>query len=101
MSDDDTFHFYLKRSDWPLTYEVGYCPGKKFYCPRCNSDKVSIFFKPGFLGIENGKWCDYMDEKKFELCDDYQIIKKSNYHPNWICKNCYNCGVILNLEKFQ
>ena len=95
MSGKDSFQFSLKRPGWPLTNEVGYCPGKKSNCPKCDSIKISIFFKPGFLGIEKGKWCEHMHENNFKLCDDYNIIKKSNYNPNWICKDCHNCGVIL------
>ena len=95
MSNKDVFHFYLKRSGWPLTDSVGYCSGKKSFCPRCGSDKIIIFFKPGFLGIKQGRWCDLMDKNNFKLCDDFNIIKKSNYNPNWVCKNCYNGGVIL------
>jgi hypothetical protein len=92
------FTFYLKREEWPLTYTVGYCPGQKSTCPKCLSDKISIFFKPGFLGKNMNYWCELMDENKFELCDDYNIIQKNNYAPNWICKNCYNGGVILKIN---
>jgi len=91
---ENKFQFYLKRDGWALTDEVGYCTGKKSSCPTCNSDKISIFFKPGFLGKENGKWCDYMDNNDFTLCNDYKIILKSNFNPNWVCKDCHDCGVI-------
>ena len=100
MNDDysnsnDTFHFYLKREGWPLNDVVGYSPGIKLNCPKCNSEKISIFFKPGFIGKEQTPWCDLMDDGNFLLCNDYEIIKKSNYNPNWNCKNCYDGGVIL------
>ena len=94
-NSDDTFHFYLKRDGWPLNDVVGYSPGIKLNCPKCNSDKISIFFKPGFIGKEQTPWCDLMDDGNFSLCNDYEIIKKSNYNPNWNCKNCYDGGVIL------
>ena len=112
MNDDysksnDTFHFYLNREGWPLNDVVGYSPGIKLNCPKCNSEKISIFFKPGFIGKEQSPWCDLMDEGNFLLCNDYEIIKKSNYNPNWNCKNCYDGGVILKniygdlLKKFK
>ena len=112
MNDDysnsnDTFHFYLKREGWPLNDVVGYSPGIKLNCPKCNSEKISIFFKPGFIGKEQTPWCDLMDDGNFLLCNDYEIIKKSNYNPNWNCKNCYDGGVILKniygdlLKKFK
>jgi len=103
----DTFHFYLKREGWPLNDVVGYSPGIKLNCPKCNSEKISIFFKPGFIGKEQTPWCDLMDDGNFLLCNDYEIIKKSNYNPNWNCKNCYDGGVILKniygdlLKKFK
>jgi len=92
---DNSFHFYIKRDGWPLTPSVGYCPGKKLHCPQCDSKKICIFFKPGFLGIRMGEWCRFLDKNNFELCDDYKIILKNNYTPNWVCKNCYNGGVII------
>ena len=111
MNDDsnsnDTFHFYLKRDGWSLNDVVGYSPGIKLNCPKCNSEKISIFFKPGFIGKEQTPWCDLMDDGNFLLCNDYEIIKKSNYNPNWNCKNCYDGGVILKniysdlLKKFK
>jgi ssDNA-binding Zn-finger/Zn-ribbon topoisomerase 1 len=106
-NSDDTFHFYLKRDGWPLNDVVGYSPGIKLNCPKCNSDKISIFFKPGFIGKEQTPWCDLMDDGNFSLCNDYEIIKKNNYNPNWNCKNCYDGGVILKniygelLKKFH
>ena len=106
-NSNDTFHFYLKREGWPLNDVVGYSPGIKLNCPKCNSEKISIFFKPGFIGKEQTPWCDLMDDGNFLLCNDYEIIKKSNYNPNWNCKNCYDGGVILKniysdlLKKFK
>ena len=78
-----------------MTHTVGYCPGKKSACPRCMSNKVSIFFKPGFLGRKMNQWCELMDKHDFELNDSYETILQNNFAPNWICKNCYNGGVIL------
>jgi len=64
---DNSFHFYIKREGWPLTYMVGYCPGIKLNCPTCNSEKISIFFKPGFIGKEQTPWCKLMDTGNFSL----------------------------------
>lgn len=94
---DDSFHFFIENNGgYPLSDEVGYSAGKQLNCPTCDSKKISIFFKRGFKGIEIDQWCQFMNENDFELCNDYEIIKKSNYNPNWICKNCYDGGVILN-----
>jgi len=95
LMTDNSFHFYLKRPGWPLTDVVGYCPGIPLNCPKCGSERISIFFKPGFIGKKQSPWCDLMDKGNFSLCNDYEIIIKSNYNPNWICKNCYDGGVIL------
>lgn len=93
---DDSFHFFIQNNDgYPLTDEVGHSTGKQLNCPTCNFKRISIFFKRGFKGIKVGQWCEFMNENNFELCNDWEIIKKSNYHPNWICKNCYDGGVIL------
>ncbi len=92
---DYSFHFYIKRHGWLLTPQVGYCPGLKLICPKCNSEKICIFFKPGFIGKEQSVWCDIINDNNFELCNDYETIMKSNFHPNWICKDCYDGGVIL------
>jgi hypothetical protein len=93
--EDNLFHFYLKNNrGYPLSPEVGYSPGKKLNCPTCDSDRISIFFKPGFQGNKRGVWEEIMQKNNFELCNDYKIIIKCNFHPNWICKNCHDCGVI-------
>ena len=92
---ENSFQFYIKREGWPLSDLVAYCTGEKLICPKCNNEKIVIFFKQGFLGKYQNEWCDVMDANDFELCDDYQIIIKHNFNPNWICKNCYNGGVIL------
>ena len=94
MSD---FHFYLTNSGWPLTNEVSYSPGKKFNCPRCDSTKISFVFKPGFRGKDIESWCSIIHDDTVELCNVYEIIVKNNYCPNWICKDCYDAGVILEI----
>ena len=93
---DNSFHFYLQSDrGYSLTDEFGYSSGKKLNCPTCDSEIISVFFKRGFLGIKRGQWCELMHNDDFLLCNNYKIIMKSNYHPNWICKECHDCGVIL------
>jgi len=96
---DNSSHFYIKRDGWPLTPIVGYCPGVTPPCPTCNSQKICIFFKAGFVGKNQSKWEEIMTPDNFELCNDYEIIMKSNFHPNWICKDCYDGGVVLEITK--
>jgi transcription elongation factor Elf1 len=93
----DIFEFYLKNPDRHLTGEVGYSPGRKFSCPRCDSLEISLFFKPGFPGREIENWRSIIKNGTIELCNKYEIIIKHNNHPNWICKNCYDGGVVLKL----
>jgi hypothetical protein len=95
---DTKFHFYLKRPGWALTDEVGVFFGNKICinCPTCNSEKISIFFKPGFKGINMGQWEEIIEKNNFELCNVYEEIMKCNFNPNWICKDCHDCGVIKN-----
>ena len=30
-----------------------------------------------------------------KFCNDYEIIMNSNFHPNWICKDCYG-GLVIS-----
>ena len=91
----DKFTFYLNRDGWPLTDSVGFSPGKTLNCPVCNSTKISIFFKPGFIGKDIGRWCDFIQENDFDLSDSFDIINEKNFNPTWICKDCYNGGVVV------
>ena len=91
----DSFHFYLKnKRGYPLTPEVGISVGKKISCSKCGSKKISVFFKPGFPGYLIQEWSDFLEKNDFKLYSDYDTIVKYNLNPNWICKNCYNGGVI-------
>lgn len=95
--DKNSFHFYLQSdTGYPLTDEVGVFFGNKIClnCPTCNSEKISIFFKRGFQGIKISKWEEIIEKNNFELCNEYETIIKCNFHPNWICKECHDCGVI-------
>ncbi len=93
---DNTFHFYIDNNRY-LTAEVGYSPGKKFNCPRCNSEKITFLFKPGFRGIDIQSWCSIIHDEIIELCNVYQIIMKNNFSPLWLCKDCYDGGVVLKV----
>ncbi len=94
---DDTFHFFLQNNDGlPLTYQVGYSTGKTINCPKCNSEKVCIFFKRGFNGVKRMQWYDFLNENNFKLCSDWEIIKKHDFNPNWICKDCFDGGVVID-----
>jgi hypothetical protein len=95
--EENSFHFYLENNrGYPISDEVGVSFGKKLNCPTCDSEKISIFFKPGFRGINMELWKEIMEKNNFELCNEYNTIIKCNFHPNWICKDCYDCGVILD-----
>ena len=98
VNPENKFQFYLQREGWTLYHVVGHCPGIKLNCPKCYSDKISIFFKPGFIGRKQTPWCNLIDDGNFSLCNDYEIIKKSNYHPNWNCKNCYDGGIVVEKQ---
>ena len=93
----DEFHFYIINLGWPLTSEIVYSPGKKFNCPRCDSTKINFIFKPGFRGKDIEFWCLIIHDKVIELCNVYEIIMKNNCCPNWICKDCYDAGVVLEI----
>ena len=93
----DEFHFYIINPDWPLTHEVIYSPGKKFNCPGCGFTKITFVFKRGFRGKDIESWCSIIHDDTIELCNDYAIIMKNNYCPLWICKDCYDGGVVLKV----
>ena len=87
--------FYLVNPGWPLTDEVSYFPGKKFHCPGCESAKISFVFKPGFRGKDVEIWCSIIQDGIIELCNNYEMIMQNNYSPFWLCKDCYDGGVVL------
>ena len=93
----DEFHFYIINPGWPLTPEIVYSPGKKFNCPRCDSTKITFVFKRGFRGKDIELWCSIIHNETVELCNEYQIIMKNNYSPLWLCKDCYDGGVVLEI----
>ena len=91
----------------PRTKKVQICstsPGYPVYCPKCNSTNVLIFFDPRFTPRLQSKWDDLIDEKRILLENRWEKIKGENHwgklekeseKPNWICKDCYDGGIIL------
>lgn len=91
------FSFYLVRPGWPLSDEVSYSPGKKFHCPNCDSAKIGFVFKPGFGGKDVESWCSIIHDRGVELCNRYEMIMQNNYSPLWLCKDCFDGGVVLQI----
>jgi hypothetical protein len=83
---------------------VSYAPGYSVYCPKCNDDKVVIFFDPKFVGRYRSVWIGLINERKIVLENKWDKIKVENQWidinpkdavPNWVCKNCYDGGIIV------
>ena len=79
-------------------------PGYPVYCPKCNSTNVLIFYDPRFTPRLQTKWDELIDQKRILLENMWEKIKdennwgklqKGSEKPNWICKDCYDGGVIL------
>jgi len=91
----------------PHTKKVQICstsPGYPVYCPKCNSTNVLIFYDPRFTPRLQSKWDDLIDEKRILLENEWEKIKNENCwgkldkdseKPNWICKDCYDGGIIV------
>ena len=83
---------------------VSYSSGIPTFCPKCNSESILIFFGHDFPPnlIEN--WCEKIHADKVILCNQWVVIQKftpknhiTNYsNPNYICKECYDGGVIID-----
>ena len=78
-------------------------PGYPVYCPKCNSTNVLIFYDPRFTPRLQSKWDDLIDEKRILLENRWEKIKDENQwdkldkgseKPNWICKDCYDGGIV-------
>ncbi len=83
-------------------------PGYSVYCPKCNSTRVVIFYDPRFTPRLQSKWDKLVDEKRIRLENRWEKIKgenqwerleKDSEKPNWICKDCYEGGVLLEVTK--
>ena len=91
----------------PHTKKVQICstsPGYPVYCPKCNSTNVLIFYDPRFTPRLQSKWDALIDQKLILLENEWEKIKNENHwgklekdseKPNWICKDCYDGGIIL------
>ena len=95
----------------PHTKKVQICstsPGYPVYCPKCNSTNVLIFYDPRFTPRLQTKWDNLIDEKRILLENRWNRIKdenrwdksgKDSEKPNWICKDCYDGGIIVEQPK--
>ena len=79
-------------------------PGYPVYCPKCNSTNVLIFYDPRFTPRLQTRWDVLIDEKRILLENRWEKIKDENRwgksekgleKPNWICKDCYDGGIIV------
>ena len=82
-------------------------PGYPVYCPKCNSTNVLFFYDPRFTPRLQSKWDDLIDAKKILLENRWEKIRNENNwsklekdseKPNWICKDCYDGGILLEFE---
>ena len=94
----------------PHSKKVQICstsPGYPVYCPKCNSTNVLIFYDPRFTPRLQTKWDDLIDEKRILLENKWEKIKDENHwgklekdseKPNWICKDCFDSGILLQIQ---
>ena len=94
--------------DQPLRKKVmiaSISPGYPVYCPKCNSTRVVLFYDPRFTPRLQSKWDILIDEKRILLENRWEKIKyenkwgkleKDSEKPNWICKDCFDGGVVID-----
>ena len=79
-------------------------PGYPVYCPKCNSTNVLIFYDPRFTPRLQTKWDELIDQKRILLENrwekikdenQWEVLEKGSEKPNWICKDCYDGGIIV------
>ena len=71
---------------------INYFPGVEYLCPRCGSDLVHFFFDMNCRGwFEAMKW---IKSKKAVLSDSIKEYEKNPTAAKWICKSCYNGGIV-------
>ena len=78
--------------DRPLRKKVmitSISPGYPMYCPKCNSTRVVIFYDPRFTPRLQNKW------EKIKVENQWDTLEKDSEKPNWVCKDCFDGGVIL------
>jgi len=83
-------------------------PRYQVYSPKCNSTRVEIFYDPRFTPRVQSKWDKLIGEKRMRLEkrekkikeeNQWGTLKKDSEKPNWICKDCYDGGVSLEVTK--
>ena len=71
---------------------INYFPGVEYLCPRCNSNLIHFFFDMKCRGwFEAMKW---IKSKKAILSDSIKEYEKNPTAAKWICKNCYDGGIV-------
>ena len=93
----------IRTSARPRIVIESYSPGIMLCCPKCNSSSVLIFFGDDFLPRLKGEWKEKIRAKLTKMEDRWEEIQKltlkdhitSQSNPNWICKNCYDGGIIV------
>jgi len=81
-----------------------YFPGYDIFCPKCNSNRTVIFFDLKMLSRLTREWKEKINERKFVLSNQWEIIlehtPKNNItsysNPNWVCKKCFDGGVVID-----
>ena len=73
-----------------MTY---YSPGVEYLCPRCDSDMVRFVFDENYRGLHYAT--ELIKEKKVCLSKSFDDYNANTTSPKWICKKCYDCGIIL------
>ena len=73
-----------------MTY---YSPGVEYLCPICDSDLVRFVFDVNYSGIDSTT--KLIKAKKVSLTDSFDEYVANSAAPKWICKECYDCGIVL------
>jgi hypothetical protein len=81
-----------------------YFSGYPIFCPKCNSDKIVLFFDLKLSSNLTREWKEKIDNKKIMLSNQWETILEftpknyitSDSNPNWVCKKCYDGGVVIN-----
>ncbi|KEQ56928.1 hypothetical protein SCCGRSA3_01929 [Marine Group I thaumarchaeote SCGC RSA3] len=69
-----------------------YSPGVQYLCPRCGSNWVRFVFDANCKG-----WSESMKlikAKKVKLLDSLEDMAVNITTPKWICRKCYDCGIV-------
>jgi len=72
-----------------------YSPGVEYLCPRCDSNLVRFVFD-----VNCTRWSESMKwirRKKVTLNDSFNDYKANSSVPKWICKECFDCGIVQKI----